>query len=489
MSSVPPAAPVRTQEPLLDTVFGALWPERDLAPRPTLVAASAGVGLLATVVLPDRPMGVAAFLVVLAVVAVLASAARRTPYRIACGVLVLLLGSMVVLRAAEWLSALSLLAAAGVLAVALTEARTVTGLLASGAAVPLAGIRGLPWLGRSLTPREGARQVAPLLRTAAVSLLLLVVFGALFGSADALVGRWLGALVPDLTWSTFVGRTTLAVLVAGPTLAGAYAALNPLRVERLALPEGRPVERAFEWLVPVGLVTALSAVFVAAQAAALFGGHAYLRRSTGLTYASYVHQGFGQLTVATVLTLGVVAAAVRKAGRASARDRLLLRALLGLLCLLTLVVVASALHRLDLYQQAYGYTRLRLLAAVVEGWLGLVVLLVMAAGLRLSGTWVPRAAALSAAGAVLLLGWANPDARIAEHDVARFQQTGKVDWAYLSGLSADAVPALAGLPAQVRHCARPTLPTGEDWLSWNLGRQRAGAYPQPASSPQPCPGG
>ena len=47
----------------------------------------------------------------------------------------------------------------------------------------------------------------------------------------------------------------------------------------------------------------------------IFGGHDYLERTTGLTYAEYVHQGFGQLTVATALTLLVVWAAARKAPR------------------------------------------------------------------------------------------------------------------------------------------------------------------------------
>ncbi len=53
-----------------------------------------------------------------------------------------------------------------------------------------------------------------------------------------------------------------------------------------------------------------------------------------------------------------------------AADRLWLRGALGLLCVLTLVVVVSALHRMSLYQQAYGYTRLRLLVDAFEGWLG-----------------------------------------------------------------------------------------------------------------------
>ena len=65
------------------------------------------------------------------------------------------------------------------------------------------------------------------------------------------------------------------------------------------------------------LVDAVFVLFLAAQAAAFFGGHDYIRRATGLTYAEYVHQGFAQLTFATALMLIVVWAASRKARRHS----------------------------------------------------------------------------------------------------------------------------------------------------------------------------
>ncbi len=256
--------------------------------------------------------------------------------------------------------------------------------------------------------------------------------------------------------------------MAGLTLTGVYVALNPPHVERLALPERRPVRRMFEWLVPVAVVVIVFAVFVAAQLTVMFGGHDYLRRTTGLTYATYVHQGFVQLTVATVLTILVVAVTARKAPRSTRFERLLLRGMLGALCLLTLVVVASALHRLDLYEDAYGFTRLRLLVSVFEGWLGVVVVLVMVAGIGLRGHWLPRAALVTGAVALLALAISNPDASIAEHNLQRFAHTGKVDAAYLQGLSADAAPALAGT-GFAAHCDA----NHDDWLGWNLGRSRA----------------
>jgi hypothetical protein len=485
MSTPSFATPVPAK-PVTDAVFGRLWPDPATRGRPRLVAASAAVGLLAAVAVPFRAPGLAAFLSLVAVMGVVAAADRKrlNLTSLAAGALCLLLTATIVVRDAVWVVALCLVAAFAVGAAVLAGGRSVAGLVASGAAVPLAALRGLPWLGRSLrgaapadAPADGSAHAAadgwrPLLRTTVLSLLLVLVFGALFASADALFARWVGALVPDLTFGTLLVRGFVFVFFAGLTLAGVYVALCPPEVERLALPAGRPVSRTFEWLVPVGVVVAVFAVFVAAQLAAMFGGHAYLRRTTGLTYADYVHQGFGQLTVATLLTLGVVATAVRKAPRATGRDRALLRGLLGALCVLTLVVVASALYRMHVYEQAYGFTRLRLLVSVFEAWLGAVVVLVMLAGLTRRGPWVPWAALV--AGAVMLLGLAavNPDAYIAERNIERFEQTGRIDWSYLGSLSADAVPVLAELPARYRGCVLdPEQP--EDWLSWNLGRARA----------------
>ena len=111
--------------------------------------------------------------------------------------------------------------------------------------------------------------------------------------------------------------------------------------------------------------------------------------------------------------------------------------------MLTLVVVASALHRMDLYQDAYGFTQLRLLVDVFEGWLGLLVLAVMVAGAVGRGAWLPRFALVSGAVALLGLAAINPDAWIARHNIDRYEATGRIDWTYLRDLSADATPVIA----------------------------------------------
>jgi Domain of unknown function (DUF4153) len=72
----------------------------------------------------------------------------------------------------------------------------------------------------------------------------------------------------------------------------------------------------------------------------------------------------------------------------------------------------------------------------------------------------------------------NPDRFIADRNVDRYYRAGRIDVSYLSGLSADAVPALDRLPAALRACALE--PIADDlehrpdaWRDLNLARSAA----------------
>lgn len=475
-SSAAAAAPAvaRTESPM-DMLFGRFWPESGVPGNVRAVLYCLGVGLLAGIVMPFRDNGIGTLTVLLAAGGVIVgfSFNRGSLFTRACAVLCVLLASTVALRDAEWIVFLCVLAGGAVCVAGIVNGRTLPAFVLAGMALPLAALRGLPWLGRSLQAVSGLGKRAAALRTIVWSLLGVIVFGLLFASADAVFAEWAGAIVPDLEFDTFVLRAFITVAVGGVVLAATYLALNPPRVEPRT-GTTRSVAHRYEWLAPVLLVDAVFLVFLAAQATVIFGGHDYLERTTGLTYAEYVHQGFGQLTVATALTLLVVWAAARKAPRTTSADLAWLRGSLGLLCVLTLVVVVSALYRMHVYQEAYGFTRLRLLVDVFEGWLGLLVIGVIAAGVTLRAAWLPRAALLSGAGLLFLMAAVNPDAWVAQHNVDRYEATGKVDWSYLQSLSADAVPVLAKLPDTVVECAlKGHEPGDDDWLEWNFGRQRA----------------
>jgi hypothetical protein len=210
----------------------------------------------------------------------------------------------------------------------------------------------------------------------------------------------------------------------------------------------------------------------------LFGDRDYVMRTVGLTFAEYARRGFWQLLVITMLTLLVMIVAARKAPRVDAGDRLLLRLLLGGLALGALVVVASALWRMSVYEEAYGFTRLRVFVSAFEVWLGVLFVFVLVAGIRLRAAWLPRMA--FAAWVLMLLGLAmlNPDRFIAEQNVARFERTQRIDAWYLSTLSADAAPVLNRLPDKYRACAlgkinRSVREDPDDWRAFNLARMEA----------------
>jgi len=485
VAEVPSSAPVPAPAPsavdvppVVDPLFGRHWADVPGSGRPVVLAAL-GVGLLAGLLIPYRDLGLAFFLVLLAAGGTVWWAAKRRtdPFTVTCLTLAALCTLPVLLLDAEWIVALCLLAGTASLVAGVTGGRRLAEFVVAGVAWPLSALRGQPWLARSVRGVLGSGRAPRVLLTALSSVGAVLVFGLLFASADAIVAGWLDALFPDVSVTSFVQRSFTGVFVGGATLAAAYLALNPPDVS--AVPGGRASAAAhrFEWLVPVLLVDLVFAVFVAAQAAVLFGGHDYVQRTTGLTYAEYVHQGFGQLTVATLLMFLVVWAASRRAGPEPG-DVLWLRISLGLLCALTLVVVVSALHRMQLYQEAYGFTQARLVVDVFEGWLGVVVLAVALSGVVRWGTWVPRFALIS--GVVGLLGIAavNPDDLIARHNIERYEETGKIDVEFLATLSDDAVPWLSfQLPEPLRTQALGDRePADDDWLAWNLGRWRAAEY-------------
>ncbi len=399
------------------------WPERPLPPQPGAVLGALGVGAWAALTWPDRNIGLAVALTLLAAGALMWWVARHRQqiWTITCAVLAALLAATPMVRDASGVVMLSVVVGVVVAASGLTLARSPLAIPAGVLSWPLSALRGLPLVGRTITATGRVAVVWPILRTVGLSMIALALFGGLFATGDAVFGSWADAVVPDLGWDTFVLRTFLLALIAGISLTGAYLALNPPEIADLALPGRRRVAHAWEWAVPVGLVVALFAGFIAAQATAMWGGHAYLERTTGLSYAEYVHQGFGQLTVATLLTVVVVALTLRAANRETRRDRILLRALLGGLCLLTLVVVASALYRMSLYQQAFGYTVLRVFIDGFELWLGLVVAMLLIAGIRLQARWLARAVLLSAAAFTLAFAAMNPDAWVAQRNIERFE--------------------------------------------------------------------
>jgi len=450
--------------------------------RTATLWAALATGVLSMLLLGE---GLALNLLLVAIPAALAAyfAAREAGRRPRAWTLVwgaggLALLTVPALRDADWPSFLAVVTSIALGSLALHGGRTWPAVLLGPIGVFNAVVTGPVWGWRGLRARFGGARgrVGPVLRALVATAVLLVVFGALFAGADAAFADLLGDLVPDTSVSGGPWRVLLFALGLVGALAAAHTAASPAPWHRVEVPEARARGR-LEWALPLIVLVVLFAAFNAVQLAVLFGGYDAVLDKTGQTYAEYARQGFWQLLLVTLLTLLVIVFALRWAPRDGSRDRTLVRGVLGTLCALALVVVASAVRRMDMYVEAYGLTRLRVSVVAVELWLGLVIVLIMAAGVW-GARWLPRAVAASAAVGVLAFGFVSPDGLIAERNVQRYEETGKFDLDYAGDLSADAVPALDKLEEPLRSCALRSIAQdlGEDddpWYATSWGQARA----------------
>jgi hypothetical protein len=245
-----------------------------------------------------------------------------------------------------------------------------------------------------------------------------------------------------------------------------------------------------EALVILVIVDLVVGLFVALQVAYLFGGLDTLV-AAGMTYSDYARRGFFELVAAACLAGAVVVALETTVVR---RSRPYLAALLGLLALTAVVLVSAAL-RLRLYQDAYGWTELRLyvLTSIVALAAALALMTVLALAGRMR--WLGHGLAVIGVVALLGLDLIAPSAFVAERNVERVVDPALVapgghaglDAGYLGVLPDDAVPvlvrALPTLPASERGNVLQVLvqrraelandPAFSGPAAWNLGRERA----------------
>ena len=431
------------------------WP-RAAAAVPAWFAPSAlGLAAAAALALPGHRAGLGLALVGIGLLAAVAAAApQRDGFAVACWLAAAALAAMPALRDAGWVVVLSLLAALALAAVAAAGARTWRELGAGLAAAAAALVPGPVLVLVLLARRAGTRGwgwLAPTARGALLAALLLAVFVPLLGAADAAFA----ALVDDaLAWDLGLDRP---VARAGAALAALAVGggLMLVALHRRPRPPRPAVARLgrTEWAIALGALDLTFAAFLAVQLATRFGGHEHVLETAGLTYAEYARRGFFELEIVAALTLVVVAGAARWARRVGPADDRLARALLGVLCVLTLIMLASALRRLGLYEEAYGATRLRMISHVQLLWLAAVFVALLVAGAAREGGRLPRAVVAVSAAAALAFGASDPDRRIAERNVERHARTGDLDMRYLDTLSADAAPAIVRLPPRLAACA------------------------------------
>ena len=277
---------------------------------------------------------------------------------------------------------------------------------------------------------------------ALLALVPLVVFGTLFISADEVFATIIGDFV-RIDLQAFASHLVVIAVLSWLACGYLVGVSSGTRLEGIRrLQPARPTLGIAEVATALGLVDLLFLGFVIVQFRYLFGGGSWVEVTPGLTYAAYARAGFFQLVAAVALAIPWLLATHALFGDRSRKARSVFGGFAGVHLLLLLVIVASAIQRMLVYQTAYGLTELRVVVTAALVWLTVVVVwfgATVLSGRRDRFAFGALVTAFALVGALQLI---NPAGLVARHNLDRIGELGGVDVEYLGSLGSDAAPLL-----------------------------------------------
>lgn len=290
----------------------------------------------------------------------------------------------------------------------------------------------------------------PILRGVVIALPIVAIFASLLASADVVFGQRLDELIelfrlenlPEYIFRMFY------ILVIGYALAGVVLhASSQSMNDKLAGLE-KPVVPAFlgfiESTIILGSVVALFASFVVIQFQYFFGGTTNINVE-GFTYSEYARRGFGELVTVAFFALMMLLTLSAVTKRETETQRKVYSGLGVALVGLLLVMLVSAYQRLNLYEMAYGFSRLRTYTHVFLVWIGLLLVATIVLEILRKERLFAFAMLIASFGFAISLPILNVDAFIVNQNIQRELRGDAVedlDSQYFIQLSDDAVPPL-----------------------------------------------
>jgi hypothetical protein len=275
-----------------------------------------------------------------------------------------------------------------------------------------------------------------------ITIPLLMIFGALFMSADLLFREWVTNAfdfdMDELTVWRVIRTFALFFFFSGSLYVYTFK-------KRLKKPEVvteadhlGAVDKNHGTIstIVLSMLNALFLIFIAAQMMFLFGGHDIIQKYD-ITYADYVHEGFFQMMWVAGLVL-VISYIVHRFNKAKAltASKILNAVFIGQ----TLIIVVSALKRLFLYQEAYGLTQMRFLVwhFIIYTGIVLAVLAVVILMKKHYRLFIKIGFVVSVVYLMYMTG-INMQAKIAQVNVDRFVsgQDEQLDYRYLHDFTVD----------------------------------------------------
>lgn len=288
------------------------------------------------------------------------------------------------------------------------------------------------------------RKIFPLVRGLLLALPFLLVFTCLLASADPVFAKTLQQMFTLDQIPEYIIRV-LFIAFLTYAFVGIFLHAFQRKLDSQSLYADRQVVPSFLGPIEASIVflsvIALFGFFLVIQFQYFFGGQTNIHLD-GFTYAEYAVRGFWELIAVAVISLLMflgLHAVTRRSGVWEGRT---FSGLAVSLMLLVQVILYSAVARLNLYEEAYGFSRIRTYAHVFLVWVGILFLAVILLEVVRRTRFGALAVLLSVVGFAVSLNLLNVDDFIVRRNVLRAGQDADVDAAYLGSLSTDAIPAM-----------------------------------------------
>ena len=166
--------------------------------------------------------------------------------------------------------------------------------------------------------------------------------------------------------------------------------------------------------------------------------------SSGFNYATYARQGFFELLVVSVINISIILISKNMQNKDNEKEFKFINIMSIIMVFLTIIIIISSFMRMNLYENAYGYTMLRLLVYVTlitEGILMIpTVMYIFNPKFNIVKSYM-----IILISVYTIITFMNFDYLIAERNIYRYYNDNKIDIEYLENSANDNIPLLVEL--------------------------------------------
>lgn len=313
-----------------------------------------------------------------------------------------------------------------------------------------------------------------------ISIPFLFIILNLLSAADAQFGRIITSL-PHLL--SFRGDYIFRLVIVLVFTCSFFGFMQVLLQSKFQIVDRKGSDKAFVLdgiitLTVLLLIDIVYVLFVVVQFKYFFSGSL----GDGYTYAEYARRGFFELLFVTMINLTITTGVIYFTNNVPGFLKKAIQLALTILVLSSGVLLTSAFMRMKMYEDAYGFTFLRVLVH------SFMIFLIVIFAYTLVKIWLEKLSLFHFYFIAALIYYSginivNVDKIVIDQNIARFEETGKIDIGYLSDLSSSGVlgliqlyeknPDIPGLKDLLQQRkAESEQMKNNSWLSYNFTREK-----------------